>query len=74
MYNITPLFYSTLKTSIIKTLKVKITLPVFLIKYHVIRAYGRVVIHKHIFITLAPDGGEWSASCPSWSRFFEEEM
>jgi hypothetical protein len=29
------------------------------------KAYGRVVVYNHVFLTLALVGGEWSASRPS---------
>jgi hypothetical protein len=49
-------------------------LSVCLTKYHAKKAYGEVNILIHICMTLALCGGEWSASCPSWSIHSEEEM
>jgi hypothetical protein len=39
-------------------------LPLFLTKYHAMRMYGRVKVQIHAVLTLALDGGEWSASHP----------
>jgi len=30
------------------------------------KMYGGVEVWPHTFLTLAPDQGEWSASCPSF--------
>jgi hypothetical protein len=42
-----------------------------LTKYHVIVSYWGVEVQLHVFLNLAPDGGEWSASRPS--RFTPRE-
>jgi hypothetical protein len=34
-------------------------------KHCAMKAYGRVDVHIHIFLTSVLDGGEWSASPPS---------
>jgi hypothetical protein len=39
----------------------------YLIKYHTMKTYGGVEVQLHAFLTLALDGGEWLASCPSSS-------
>jgi hypothetical protein len=35
-----------------------------LIKHHPMKIYMRVEVQLHVLLTLALDGGEWSASCP----------
>jgi len=39
-------------------------LPLRLIKRRVMKACGKAEVQLHAFLTLALDGGEWSASCP----------
>jgi hypothetical protein len=34
----------------------------YFFKYHVMKTCGEVEVYPHAFLTLALDGGEWSAS------------
>jgi hypothetical protein len=34
-----------------------------LIKHYVLKIYGRVEVQLHAFLTLTPDGDEWSVEC-----------
>jgi hypothetical protein len=45
-------------------MNVKIKLPLCLVKYRSMGAYGGVKVYFHAFLTLALDGGEWFASRP----------
>jgi hypothetical protein len=41
-----------------------VVVPVLLTEHHAMEAYWRVDVWLHTFLTLALDGGEWSASHP----------
>jgi hypothetical protein len=49
--------------------KVKVKMPLYLIKHHAIKTYWGedIYIYIHGFLTLALDGGDWSASRPGSS-------
>jgi len=49
----------------IKVSKVKVRLSLGLTKYHTMKMYGNGSRAPHI-LTLALDGGDWSASCPGY--------
>jgi hypothetical protein len=50
----------------IKTNKAKVKLSLCLqIKHHAMKAYARVDVYTHVFLTSALVGGEWSASLSS---------
>jgi hypothetical protein len=36
----------------------------YLTKHHAMKMYWGVEIQHHTFLTIALEGGEWSASCP----------
>jgi len=42
----------------------KVKLSLSLTKYHTTKTYRGVEVQLHVFLTLALDGGEWSASRP----------
>jgi hypothetical protein len=44
--------------------KVKVKLSLYFIKHYAIKMYGVVEVWLPIFLTLARDGSEWSASHP----------
>jgi len=41
----------------------KVKLPLCVTKHNAMKIYGRVGIYLYAFLTLAPEGGEWSGSC-----------
>jgi hypothetical protein len=51
--------------------KIKVKLSLCLIKRHAMKAYWRVDVWLHAFLTSTLDGGEWSASLPG--RFSPRE-
>jgi hypothetical protein len=48
----------------LEQVKKKVNLSLCLIKHYTMKAYGRVDVEIHIFLTSALAGGEWSASRP----------
>jgi hypothetical protein len=44
---------------------IKVKLTLCLAKHHAIKTYWGVEVYLHAFLTLALDGGEWSAHAPA---------